>query len=270
MPAFSIWAVNIYWYGLFYFITCLIWYWFLWRVGQQKRFEDRPWVQKLLTKWIDDLILRTILWVLVWWRLWHVFLYDWAYYSQHIWEIFAVWKWGMSFIGWIIWVIIAIFYVEKSFRLNRKELFIVFDLLLLVIPIWIVLWRIGNFLNQELYWIIVPESLMRLKYFDITHIYTKVDSYLRFNTNFIAAFLEWLVTWIIWITILFKQLRQKKRQPGSITISFIFVYSVARFMIEFLREDSSLEYVWPLTTTQRFMVLFLIFGFVLRHFYKKD
>jgi phosphatidylglycerol---prolipoprotein diacylglyceryl transferase len=270
MTAFSIGSVHIYRYWLFYFITCLIGYWFLWWVWEKKWFENRPGVQKLLTKGIDDLILWTIIGVLVGWRLWHVFIYEWPYYSQHISEILMVWRWWMSFIWGIIGVICAIFYVERIYKLSRKEFFIIFDLLLLVIPIGIVLWRIWNFLNQELYWIAVPEALQWLWYFKITHIYPKIDTVLRFNTNFISAFFEWLVTWIIWVVLLFKQLGKWKWHPGEISISFIIVYSVIRFMLEFLRQDSQFERIGIFTTTQRFMVVFLMFGFSLWYFYKKE
>ncbi len=270
MTVFSIGSVHVYWYGLFYLITCIIGYRFLRWVGKQKRFENRPWVQKLLTHGIDDLILRTIIGVMVWGRLGHVFIYEWPYYSQHLSEILAVRRWWMSFIGGIIGVIIAIFFVERMYKLSRKEFFIIFDLLLLIVPIGIVLGRIGNFLNQELYGIVVPEALQRLWHFKVTHIYPKVDDLLRFNTNFISAFLEWLVTRIIGVIILFRQLRHRKWQPGTISIAFIFVYSVVRFMLEFLSQDSQYEHIWPLTTTQRFMVLFLGFGFALWYFWKKE
>ena len=270
MTAFSIGWVHVYRYWLFYFITCLLGYWFLWWVWQKKWFESRPGIQKLLSHWIDDLILWTIIWVLVWGRLWHVFIYEWPYYSTHIAEIFAIRKWWMSFIWWIIWVICSIFYVERIYKLSRKEFFIIFDLLLLVIPIGIVLGRIGNFLNQELYWIVVPDALMWLSNFKITHVYNQVDNLLRFNTNFISAFFEWLVTWIMWVVLLFKQLAKWKWHPGEISISFVIVYSVIRFMLEFLRQDSQYERLGFLTTTQWFMILFMLFGFSLWYYYKKE
>jgi len=87
-------------------------------------------------------------------------------------------------------VIFAIFLVEKKYNLSRKEFFIIFDLLLLIVPIGIVLGRIGNFLNQELYGIVVPETLQWLKSSMLTHVYPAVDRNLRINTNFIAAFFE--------------------------------------------------------------------------------
>lgn len=270
MTVFTLGSINVYRYGLFYFITCIIGYGFLRWVWKKKRFENRPGLQKLLTEWIDDLILWTIVWVLVGWRLWHVFIYEWPYYREHLTEILAIWKGWMSFIGGILGVIVAIFFVEKQYKLSRKEFFIIFDLLLIVIPIGIVLGRIGNFLNQELYGIVVPEALQWLWNFKVTHVYNKIDNLLRFNTNFIAAFFEGLVTWMMGVTMLFNQLAKKKRLPWKITINFIFVYSIARFMIEFLRQDSQFERFGIFTTTQWFMVVFLIFGFALWYFYQKD
>lgn len=270
MIAFSLGSIHIYWYGIFYLITCVLWYAFLWRVGKQQRFKEHTGVQRLLTSWVDDLILATILWVLIGGRLWHVFIYERPYYQNHIMEIFAVWHGGMSFIGGILWVIIAIFVVERMYKLSRKEFFIIFDLLLLVIPIGILLWRVGNYLNQELYGIIVPDSLLWMKDIRITHIYDKIDMHLRFNTNFIAAFFEWLVMRIVLVTLLFKQRWQKKWKPWMITVTFIILYSVMRFALEYLRQDSQFEYIWPMTTTQWFMILFLGFGFILWFFYESE
>lgn len=270
MIAFSLGSIHIYWYGIFYLITCLLGYGFLWRVGKQKRFKQYPGVQNLLTSGVDDLILATIIWVIIWWRLGHVFIYNRPYYQNNITEIFALWHGGMSFIGGILWVIIAIFVVERMYKLSRKEFFIIFDLLLLIIPIGIVLGRIGNFLNQELYGVIVPETLSWLHDVWLTHVYSKVDWYMRFNTNFISAFFEWLVMWITLIILLFKQRWQKKWQPGLITVTFIISYSVIRFWLEYLRQDSQFEYIGPLTTTQWFMILFLGFGFVLWYFYESE
>ncbi|MEI7477458.1 MAG: hypothetical protein WCJ81_02825 [bacterium] len=45
-------------------------------------------------------------------------------------------------------------------------------------------------MNQELYGIVVPETLRRLGSSILTHVYPSVDHNLRINTNFIAAFFE--------------------------------------------------------------------------------
>ncbi len=270
MIAFSLGGIHIYWYGIFYLITCLIGYAFLWWVGKQRRFKQYTGVQNLLTSGLDDLILATIIGVLIWWRLGHVFIYDRQHYQNNLTEIFAIWHGGMSFVGGIVGVIIAIFVVERMYRLSRKEFFIVFDLLLVVIPLGIILGRIGNFLNQELYGIIVPESLQWLQNFWLTHVYPKIDTFMRFNTNFLSALLEWWLIWIVLLALLIKQRIKKVWKPGLISVTFIILYSAVRFIIEFLRQDSQFEHIGPLTTTQWFMILFLWFGFVMWYFYESE
>lgn len=268
MIAFSIWSIHIYRYGIFYFITSILWYGFLRWVGQKWWFKKYVWIQTLLTKGIDDLILATIIGVLVWGRLWHVFLYDRDYYSKNIGEIFQIRHGGMSFVWWIFGVVIAIFIVERIFKLTRKEFFIIFDLLLLVVPIGIFLGRIWNYLNQELYGILVPESRQRLENFWITHRYPLVDNALRFNTNFLAALFEWLIMWITIVILFYWQQFGKKRKPWLISVTFIIFYSIVRFCLEFLRQDSQSEYIGNLTTTQRIMAILLWFGFVVWFMYQ--
>ena len=92
----------------------------------------------------------------------------------------------MSFIGGIIGVIVAILIVDKLFKLSRTELFILFDVLLVVVPLGIILGRLGNFLNQELYGIIAPSWRPAA----LTHTYTKIDTLPRINTNLISMLLE--------------------------------------------------------------------------------
>jgi phosphatidylglycerol:prolipoprotein diacylglycerol transferase len=99
------------------------------------------------------------------------------------------------------------------YKLSRKEFFIVFDLLLIIVPIGIVLGRLGNFLNQELYGIVVPSNLLWLNHPWLTHVYSHVDNLLRFNTNFISAGLEGLLIRIVAIILLYKQRRAGKRKP---------------------------------------------------------
>ncbi len=92
----------------------------------------------------------------------------------------------MSFIGGIIGVLIAILVIDRLFKLSRKELFIIFDLLLVVVPVGIILGRFGNFLNQELYGILAPTWLPTW----LTHVYPKIDTLPRVNTNLLALMFE--------------------------------------------------------------------------------
>ena len=86
----------------------------------------------------------------------------------------------------MVGVIIAILILDKIYRLSRKELFIIFDLLLVIVPIGIILGRYGNFLNQELYGIVAPSWWPQT----LTHTYNAVDALPRVNTNLLALLLE--------------------------------------------------------------------------------
>ncbi|MBP7062399.1 prolipoprotein diacylglyceryl transferase [Patescibacteria group bacterium] len=69
------------------------------------------------------------------------------------------------------------------------------DIILSFAPAGIFLGRIGNFLNQELYGILVPDNMRNLPIWltnilqqtHIRHIYDRIDTALRVNTNMLAA-----------------------------------------------------------------------------------
>lgn len=256
MIAFTIGSIKIYRYGIFYLIAFVLGYIFLAWVGRKKIYAHFDRAQMLLTKWVDDIVLATVIGILVGWRIGEVLLYNWSYYSQHPGEIIAVWHGGMSFIWGIVGVILAILVLDRLFKLSRKELFIIFDLLLVVVPIGIILWRFGNFLNQELYGIIAPSWWPAA----LTHVYPLVDNLPRINTNFLALLFEWVLIFIVILTMFGKQVATRKIHPGAITITFICLYSTIRFLLDYLRQDSQSQFFGPFTTTQRFMLFFFLFG----------
>lgn len=90
MVAFAIGSVKIYWYGIFYLVTFLLGYLFLWKVGKSKLYNAFPGAQRLLTKGVDDIILATVIGILIGGRAGEVLLYNREYYSTHLGEIFAV------------------------------------------------------------------------------------------------------------------------------------------------------------------------------------
>lgn len=262
MVAFTLGVVKVYRYGIFYLLTFVIGYFFLMRVGKKKIYAKFDRAQKLLTSGVDDIVLATVIWILLGGRLGEVLIYNWAYYSQHLNEILAVRHGGMSFIGGIIGVVVAILIIDRLFKLTRKELFIVFDLLLVIVPLGIILGRFGNFLNQELYWIIAPGRLPGF----LTHVYPAIDSAIRINTNLLSLLLEWVLMFLIVGSMFRRQFKTKHIIPGHITITFILLYSVIRFFLDYLRQDSQGEFFGLMTTTQRFMAFFFFFGIALRRY----
>lgn len=277
MIAFSIGSIDIYWYGIFYFIAFLAGYLFLSRITKKNIFwKTFPRLQSFLEKNLDDLILCIFLGVLLWWRLGHVIIYDFTYYLSHPGEIFQVWKWWMSFIGGIIGVTLALAILAWKKRLGRKDLLLLGDLIFAILPFGIMVGRIGNYLNQELYGVVVSDWLPRLWYpifsllndIGIFHVYSQIDSLLRLNTNFLSSFFEWLVLLGITLSIIRTRVKTKIIQPGKIVGTFLVGYSFVRFLLEYVRADSQLEFYGRFTISQRFFIGFFLIGVVLLFFRK--
>lgn len=272
MVAFSIFWINVYWYGIFYFIWFLVTYFFLCFLWKSKILVNYPRLQTFLKWSLDDLMIALIVWVLVGGRLWEVFIYEWNYFSQNLSEIVKVWHWGMSFFGWMIGVVLSLVCLFIVKKLSRKDFLLFLDCIVFIVPIWIILWRFGNYLNQELYWLAVPEwawwlserlvsFLTNLNFF---HVYPKVDSLLRINTNFISILFEGIVLFLIIFLVSLKQIKKKKIKIWLNSSVFLIFYSVFRFFIEYFRVDSQSQMAWIFTTSQwLFLSLFIIWSLAL-------
>lgn len=264
MIAFSIFGINIYRYWIFYLIGFILAYIFLHIIWKKRIFHKFSNLQTLLEKDLETLFIILIIWVLIWWRIWHVLIYDFQYFLNNPIDIIKIWQWWMSFIWWLLWVIIwvSIFLRKKNF--SRKEFIILLDLLACILPLCIAFWRLWNFLNQELYWIIFNNSFWRTEWTIWTltslwflHIYDKIDSSLRINTNLLSIIFEWILLFITLIIIFIKQIKKDKRKIWKIWVIFLLRYSIIRFLFEYIRQDSQSEFIWPFTRSQRFFVIFI-------------
>ncbi|MFA5747482.1 MAG: prolipoprotein diacylglyceryl transferase [Candidatus Absconditabacterales bacterium] len=269
MIAFSIGSINIYRYGVFYVIAFVVGYVFLRFVANKKIFlKKNPNLQRVLDNNLEDILLYIILGILIGGRLGHVLIYNFSYYFANPIEIFQIRKGGMSFIGGMIGVVASIFLFKRINKLNKSDFGLLFDLILAIVPFGIMIGRIGNYLNQELYGVVVPfnytmfypKIVMFLQKINVFHVYDKIDNALRVNTNFLSAFFEGFVLLIITMLIIKKWIINKKYRAGQITGIFLIFYSFFRFLFEYLRYDSQLEFIGPLTISQYFFIIFFFVG----------
>ena len=267
MIAFSIFWINVYRYWIFYLIGFILAYCFLLFVWKKKYFHKFSKLQNLLENDLENLFIILILWVLIWWRLGHVLIYDFQYFANNPLYIFKIRQWWMSFIGWILWVVIWVSLFIRKKKFSRKEFIILLDLLCCILPLCISFWRLWNFLNQELYWIVFnnpfwrTESTIRtLTSLWFLHIYNKIDSLLRINTNMLSMIFEWILLFITLLITFTKQIKNDKRKIWKISVIFLLRYSIIRFLFEYIRQDSQSEFIWPFTRSQRFFVIFIIIG----------
>jgi len=187
----------------------------------------------LKTKKIDSLLLYIFLWVVLWWRIWYILFYDLAYYIENPINIIKTWQWWMSFHGWVIWVIIAMFLFSKKHKFSFLKLS---DAICYSLPFWLFFWRIWNYINKELLWF-SPYSW-------------PLAIYKNWEYFFPSALLEAVLEWIVLFFILRYFKNNKKLKKWQIAALFLIFYASFRIFVEafFRLPDSHIWYIfWFLT-----------------------
>lgn len=274
MVAFQIFWFSIYWYGLFYALAFVLWYLGLWWIWKQGFFAKFPKVQWFLTEGLEDLILAIAVGVLVWGRLGHVLIYGEGYYLHHFSAIFRVWEGWMSFIWGIIGVVSSVGLLLYVKKMTWRDFLLLFDLILIFVPLGIFFGRFGNFLNQELYGIPLDSLPVWfatiLSNLHLTHVYPHVDRVLRVNTNFLSMILEGMLIFGVQLFIFFSQIKKKKWKIWLLSVNFLLLYSVIRFWLEYLRADSQMEIVGVFSKSQRFFLVFVMIACFVRWKYVEE
>ncbi len=286
MIAFSLWSVHIYRYGIMYMLSFVIGYSTL-MIGQQRWwYKQYPLIDNLLKNNLDELILAIMIGVMIGWRMGHVLIYDLAYFIAHPLKIFAIQQWWMSFIGGIVGTILS---VTSYLTLNSTKphpnpspkmeeglssmctyILSLLDSFIPLVPVGIFFGRFGNFLNQELYGTIVPTDfrwwsqwLVQFAFdTQLFHVYDKIWSELRINTNFLSMIFEWLILAIVLRICFFRRRVSKKWSAWQLSAVFLWWYSAVRFLLEYLRQDSQAEFVWWFTKSQWFFVVFMLIAVI--------
>ena len=237
--AFSIFSLEFRWYSLAYVFGILIG-WILAKKIFIRSYE--------LREKFDDYITFLIIGIIVGGRLGYVIFYNFDYYSNNVFEIFKIWQGGMSFHGGLLGVIITTIWFAK--RKNQNP-YIYLDVVSYVAPIGIFFGRIANFINSELYG---KETDL---FWGVKFI--KIDNLYRHPSQLYEAFFEGILLFII---LMYLRSKISTKIPGFISAIFLIIYSIFRFVIEFLRvPDKHLGYIlFDLSMGQIISFIFLIIG----------
>lgn len=271
MVALEIFGISIYWYWIFYLLSFVLSYLFLYSLARSNLLDNYWKVKNLLKNNLDDIAFYIILWVLLGWRLGYVIFYNPSIIFNNIWEIFFIWQGWMAFVGGVIWVFLSMLYIKSKYKLSYKDFYFLIDLIVIVVPLWIFFGRIGNFLNQELFGKTIDEIWSSILYqnqelleaINLIYIYETVDQEKRLNTNFLESFWEWLLLFLIFIVIFWKKLISWKYKVWLISWLFLLLYWIIRFIIEFGRDTTQVNYILWFTSSQYFMIIFIILWFMI-------
>jgi phosphatidylglycerol:prolipoprotein diacylglycerol transferase len=235
-------SLDIRWYGFLYIVGFLIGYIFLRKLLKYRKIT-------LKKDEYENMLFRIMLGIIIGGRLGYILFYNLSYYFIHPLDILKVWEGGMSFHGGAIAVIILGYFFCKKHKLSFLQLA---DPVLPLASIGIGLGRLGTFINAELYGRVtnVPWAMI---------FPTDPQKLPRHPSQLYEIFLEGIVLFVVSFLML-----RKISKPGIVFWTWIGLYGLFRFLVEFVREpDTQLGFVLgPLTMGQVLSLFMIISGII--------
>ncbi len=230
--------LEIRYYGLMYVLGFLFVYFVLNYFSKKKLFP-------LSKEDIADLMSYLIVGIIVFARLFYVFVYNFSYYFSEPLKIFAIWEGGLSFHGGLIGAVLAALYYCKKKNLNFYDLA---DFVVIPLGVALFFGRIGNFINGELYGRItnVPWAVK----FPGAEGFRHPSQLYEAGKNLIIFAVQW-------------PLKDKSLPKGFRFWLFVLMYSSMRFAVEFFREpDTQIGFIFGFTLGQWINVVMFAIGLV--------
>jgi phosphatidylglycerol:prolipoprotein diacylglycerol transferase len=182
---------------------------------------------------LDDFILWVTLGIIVGGRTGYVLFYNLDFFVHHPSEILELWKGGMSFHGGFLGCVAA---VILFCRKNDLPILSLGDITTAVGPIGLLLGRLANFINGELWGRPADPDL------PWAMIFPNGGPLPRHPSQLYEAGMEGILLFTVLAVMI--RLGALKR-PGLILGSFIALYGLARIVGEFFREpDPQLGFLW--------------------------
>ncbi|HEY3699431.1 MAG TPA: prolipoprotein diacylglyceryl transferase [Spongiibacteraceae bacterium] len=211
----SLGPLSVHWYGLAYLAAFVAAWWLATRRAQ--RLDSPVTVQQ-----VEDVIFYGALGVILGGRFGYVLFYNFDKFVRDPLWLFRVWEGGMSFHGGALGVIVAMAIYARAHAISLPKLW---DFVAPMVPLGLLLGRLANFLNQELWG--RPTDVAWGMVFPLTD----PQKLVRHPSQLYEAFLEGIVLFaILWIY------SSKPRPAYSVGALFLFFYGVFRFIVEFFRE----------------------------------
>ena len=221
------------WYALAYIAGLLIG----WRLVLNAISKGRLWADgaPMTAEQVERLLTWVIVGVILGGRLGFVLFYQPGYYLSHPLEILKVWQGGMSFHGGFLGVIVASY---LFFRGEGIPLLPAADLLALAAPPGILLGRIANFINAEL-WGRPTQMPWGVAFPGDAAEYCPnvLGVCARHPSQLYEAGLEGLLLGSALLWLVYR--RNWLHKPGQIMGVFFAGYGAARFFVEFFRQPDA-------------------------------
>ncbi|MFZ5964768.1 prolipoprotein diacylglyceryl transferase [Thalassococcus sp. BH17M4-6] len=233
-------TIALRWYALAYIVGILIG----WRLAVMAVKRPALWrhdTPPMQPAQVEDLLTWVILGVILGGRLGFVLFYQPGFYLENPSQILMIWQGGMSFHGGLMGVVIAA--LVYCWR-NGLPLAPTADMMALATPPGLLLGRIANFINAELWgrptdlpWgVIFPGAAAQ----DCANVVAGACA--RHPSQLYEALLEGLILGAVLLWLAFR--RGGLKRPGMIAALFFAGYGLARFLVEFVRQPDA-QFVSP-------------------------
>ena len=214
-------GVGLRWYGLMYLLGFAI----AWFLGKRRIHEIGLDAEQFM-----DLISNVAFGIIIGGRLGYVLLYQWQQWLHTPWLLFMLWRGGMSFHGALVGGGLACYYFARR---NQVGFFGLLDFVVVLLPPGLMLGRLGNFINGELWG--------RVSSMPWAMVFPQSDLLPRHPSQLYEMFGEGVLLYAL----LLYHRRLVAVDRGQLAMWFIVHYAWIRFIIEFYREpDSHLGFIW--------------------------
>ncbi len=219
------------WYALSYIVGLVL----AWRISLAAVRRVHLWpanTPPMNAQQIEELMTWIILGVILGGRLGFVLFYQPAYYLANPVDILKVWQGGMAFHGGFLGVVVAGWVFTARHAIPRLQ---AADCIALGVPVGLMLGRIANFINAELWgrptempWgVIFPGDMAQ----DCPGV---IGLCARHPSQLYEAALEGAVLLGLMLWLAFR--RDALKVPGRITGVFLLGYGLARYVVEWFRQ----------------------------------
>jgi phosphatidylglycerol:prolipoprotein diacylglycerol transferase len=221
------------WYALAYIAGILFGWWIVLRAIRNPGLWSGS--APMTAEQVERLLTWIILGVILGGRLGYVLFYDLPTYLADPLQIVKVWEGGMSFHGGFLGVVVAALWFGRREKIPLLSLG---DLMALATPVGLMLGRLANFVNAELWG--RPTSLPWGVIFpgDAAQYCPEVEGLCaRHPSQLYQAGLEGLLLALVLFWLAFRAGGLKR--PGLVMGVFLTGYGLARFVVEFVRQPDA-------------------------------
>ncbi|MDN5328097.1 MAG: phosphatidylglycerol---prolipoprotein diacylglyceryl transferase [Candidatus Woesearchaeota archaeon] len=248
---FQIGPLEIRFYSLMYILGFLLAYYLIPKIQKYKSLN-------LSKDEILEMILLIFIFVIIFARAFYVFYYAFDIFIKDPAFLFKIWYGGMSFHGGLLGAIIAGIIISKR---KKIPFFKLADVFIVPIPLALAFGRIGNLMNGELYGRVtnVPWAF----FFP-----TAPDrGLLPRHPSQIYESIKNLVIFFILLYLLKsknKRIAKLKEKDGFIFWTFVFLYGLLRYIIEFFRQPEIVFSIFnfQITAGQLLCLLMIIISLI--------